>query len=193
MGGLGKSHKWITNFYRSFASRYFSRILLLLWFSLVLHGSNASAIDFKLGVGALENGDDRFHGVAVAHMSFSNQWLGQAYYWGRTQKPVTERNTMLTVGKQFDLSGSKSLRTAAGLTYLSETTEIKYADFPEENSKSTNTNGGLFLGVSWELYSMGATKFNVSWEGHLFPAGTAAILLVTGRKQVVALGGGVTF
>jgi hypothetical protein len=168
-----------------------SRILLLLGLSLVGASTGVSAMDFSLGAGAVESGDDRPHGIAIAGVGFANQWTVRGYLWGRTQRPVTETNTMLTVAKRHDVFSGKIIQVSTGLTVLAERTEIKFADYPEDNDESTSTNAGLQLGVSWDILASGPFKVTASWEGHLFPAGGAALLLVTGRKQVIGLTGGI--
>ncbi len=154
---------------------------------------SAVALDLSLGAGAVENGDDRGHGVAIAHMGFANGWMSRFYFWGRTQGPVVETNSMLTAAKRFDLFSGKTLRGAVGLTIMTETTEIKYKNYPQENTSATSTNGGLYLGLAYDLFSVSSVTFSASWDAHLFPAGSAMIALVTGRKQVLGLTAGTAF
>jgi hypothetical protein len=169
------------------------RVLLLMSLSLGALEESAVALDLSLGGGTVENGDDRGHGVAIAQLGFSNGWMGRTYYWGRTQGPVTETNHMLTAAKRFDLFGGKTLRGAAGLTVLSETTELKFKDYPEDNASATSTNAGVYLGLSYDLLAIKSVTINASWDAHLFPAGGAMLALVTGRKQVLGLSAGVAF
>jgi hypothetical protein len=168
-------------------------VLLLVSLSLVAGTEPTSALDFSAGLGAVENGDDRGHGVAIAQLGFSNGWLGRLYYWGRTQGPVTETNNMLTAAKRFGLFGGKTLRGAVGMTVMSETTEIKFKDYPDDNTSATSTNGGVYLGLDYDLFAIKSVTISASWDAHLFPAGGAMIALVTGRKQVLGVTAGVTF
>ena len=167
--------------------------LLLMTFSLAYPVVPALAVDMSLGGGSVENGDDRAHGVAIAQVGFSNGWMSRLYFWGRTQGPVNETNTMLTAAKRFDLFGGKTLHGAAGLTAMTETTDIAYKDFPNENTSATSTNAGVYFGLSYDIFSIKPVTVSASWDAHLFPAGSAIIALVTGRKQVLGLTASVPF
>ena len=169
------------------------RLLLVTTISPVTLSLPANALEFSAGIGSVESGDDRGHGAAIAHLGFSNGWMGRAYLWGRTQGPVTETSGILSAAKRFDLFGSKDLRGSYGFSALAENTTIKYKDYPEDSSNHTSTNFGVMLGMHYNLLSSKAMTVTASWDSHIYAAGDAIILLVTGRKQILGLTAGLAF
>jgi len=145
------------------------------------------AVEISAGLGALEEGDDRGRSAAIVAAAFSNNWWTKTYVWGRSYGPVTETAGIISVGKRFDLPGSKSLRSAIGFSSLAERTAIKYSDAPSESSSFTSTNFGLMLGINYEILKTKNVTITGTWDSHLFAAGEAIILLVTGRKQILGL------
>lgn len=145
------------------------------------------ALEISAGVGALEEGDDRGRGAAIIAATFTNNWIAKSYVWGRSYEPVTETAGILVIGKRFDLSGSKNVKPSIGFSTLAEHTAIKYEDAPDESTSYTSTNFGLMLGINYELMKTKSMTLSASWDSHLFAAGEAIILLVTGRKQILGL------
>ena len=150
------------------------------------------AADFSAGVGALEEGDDRGRGAAILHAGFSNNWASRLYIWGRSYGPVTETDGILTAGKRYDIFGSKNLHSMLGISVLAERTSITYKDAPSDSSTYTSTNVGLMLGLNYDLYKAKTINVSLSWDSHLFAAGQAVLLLVTGRKQIVGVTAGIS-
>lgn len=169
------------------------RILLLVTTSLVFIPERLFAFDISAGAGALEEGDDRVRPAAIVHMSFPNNYLSRAYIWGRSFGPVTETDGILSVGKRYDIFGSKSFGSVVGVSAMVEKTSVKYDEYPQESSTYTSTNVGLLLGLHYDLIASKRLKLAASWEAHVFPAGSAIIVLVTARKQILGLTAGVTF
>jgi hypothetical protein len=149
-----------------------------------------NAAEIQAGIGAVEEGDDRGRGALIVSGAFTNNWWSKAYLWGRSYGPVTETSGIISVGKRFDLFGSKSLHSTVGFTSLAEHAAINYKDAPSESSAYTSTNFGLTLGVHYDIIKMKNLTITGSWDSHLFAAGEAILLLVTGRKQIVGLTAG---
>ncbi|MEI6833089.1 MAG: hypothetical protein WCL28_03775 [bacterium] len=145
------------------------------------------AVEISAGIGALEEGDDRGRSAAILAAAFANNWWTKTYVWGRSYGPVTETAGIISVGKRFDFSGSKSLRSAIGFSSLAEHTAVKYSDSPSESSSFTSTNFGLMLGMHYDVFKTKNITITGSWDSHLFAAGEAILLLVTGRKQILGL------
>jgi hypothetical protein len=150
------------------------------------------AADVSAGVGAVEEGDDRGRGAFIMNVRFSNNWWTKTSVWGRSYGPVTETAGVMAFGKRFNLMGSKFLHSAVGVTSLAEHTSIRFKDSPSDSSSYTSTNLGLMLGLSYELYHTKYATLAASWDAHLFVAGEAGLLLVTGRKQILGLTAGIS-
>ena len=152
----------------------------------------AQAVDIATGIGAVEEGDDRGQAAAVVHVGFQNQWYSRFYVWGRSFGPVTETNGILSVAKQTGVFGSKSMMASAGVSLMANQTDITYKGYPEESSSYTNTNIGLLLGLRYDIITAKKFSLSASWDSHIFAAGDAVILLVTGRKQILGLTAGIS-
>lgn len=161
--------------------------VLVLVCAPLLGDSTGHAVEISAGIGALEEGDDRGRGAAIIAAAFTNNWWTKGYVWGRSFGPVTETAGILSVGKRFDLAGSKSLRSAIGFSSMAEHTAVKYDDAPSESSSFTSTNFGLMLGINYDIMKTKNVTITGTWDSHLFAAGEAIILLVTGRKQILGL------
>jgi hypothetical protein len=178
-------------------TKYFwvtQRIVTLVMVGTALIGApgRVKAANVSAGVGAVEEGDDRGRGAFILNLHFANNWWTKTSVWGRTYGPVTETAGVLAFGKRFDLFGSKTLHSAVGATSLAENTSIKFKDSPSDSSSYTSTNLGLMLGLSFELYQSKYATLAASWDSHLFVAGEAGLLLVTGRKQILGLTAGIS-
>ncbi len=157
-----------------------------------LLAQDARALDIAAGLGAVEQGDDRGQSAAIIHLGMQNQWYSRVYVWGRSFGPVTETNGILAAAKQTGVFGSKSIFASAGLSLMANQTAITYKDAPSENTSYTNTNVGLILGLRYSIVSTKTISLSASWDSHLYAAGDAVILLVTGRKQILGLTAGLS-
>lgn len=166
--------------------------LLMIAAVLISAPKKLAAAEVFAGVGAVEEGDDRGRGAFIINLRLANNWWTKTSLWGRSYGPVTETAGVLAVGKRFDLMGSKFLQSAVGVTSLAENTSIQFKDAPSESSSYTSTNLGLMLGLSYELYQTKYATLAASWDSHLFVAGEAGLLLVTGRKQILGLTAGIS-
>ena len=178
-------------------AKYFGivkRIVTLIMIAAIftVAPTRLKAADVSAGVGAVEEGDDRGRGAFIINVRFSNNWWTKTSVWGRSYGPVTETAGVLAFGKRFDLMGSKFLHSAVGVTSLAENTSIRFKDSPSDSSSYTSTNLGLMLGLSYELYHTKYATLAASWDAHLFVAGEAGLLLVTGRKQILGLTAGIS-
>ena len=171
-------------------NRIVTLIVIVATFTVV--PTKLKAADVSAGVGAVEEGDDRGRGAFIINVRFSNNWWTKTSIWGRSYGPVTETAGVLAFGKRFDVMGSKFLHSAVGVTSLAENTSIKFKDSPADSSSYTSTNLGLMLGLSYELYQTKYATLAASWDSHLFVAGEAGLLLVTGRKQILGLTAGIS-
>lgn len=158
----------------------------------ILAPSKLQAIDIATGIGAIEEGDDRGRAAAVLHLGFQNQWYSRFYVWGRSYGPVTETDAILSFAKQTGVFGSKSFTASAGVSLMANQTSITYKDYPDESTSYTNTNVGLLLGLKYDIVTGKRFSLAASWDSHLFAAGDAIILLVTGRKQILGITAGIT-
>ena len=164
--------------------------MLLIWMLVV--STKVTATEISAGVGALEEGDDRGRAAAVVQSVFSNNWWSKLYVWGRSYGPVTERSGLFVAGKRFDLFGSKDLRSSIGFSSLAEHTAITYKDTPSDSSSYTSTNFGVMFGVSYDVFKSKSMTISATWDSHIFAAGQAILLLVTGRKQIISVTAGIT-
>jgi hypothetical protein len=169
------------------------RILLISTASLGFIHTKSYAATITAGVGLLDEGDDHGRTAAMAHVDMANNWISRGYLWGRTYGPVTETSGILSAGKQTGIFGLKTLQAAVGASLMAEHTAIAYKGHTSENNTYTSTNVGLMLGLKYEIYSSKMITVSASWDSHLFAAGSAIILLVAGRKQIVGVSAGVMF
>jgi hypothetical protein len=113
--------------------------------------------------------------------------------WGRNFGPVEERSLLVSWGKVWTPFTTKIVSAMAGLSGLSETTRLKFKDYPQDNQDDTFYNGGIFFGLRC-AYNFGPVIVDSTWESTLLPAGvTGGILLAMGRKQILSLGVGAMF
>lgn len=176
------------------SDRYGSFIYLFsmaLMLTISVASPEAHALEVATGIGGVEEGDDRGQSAAILHLGLSSQWYSRFYIWGRSYGPVTETNGILAFAKQTEIFGSKSLTASAGFSLMANQTSISYKDYPQENSSFTNTNIGLLLGLRYNIVATKSFSLTASWDSHLFAAGDAVLLLVTGRKQILGLTAGV--
>lgn len=178
-----------TGLFQPFAKKMIRRLIFL---GLLALSTKLSAAEFTAGVGALEEGDDRGRAAAVVQSVFSNNWWTKLYIWGRSYGPVSERSGIFVAGKRFDLFGSKDLRSSIGFSSLAEHTAIDYKDAPSESSSFTSTNFGVMFGVSYDVFKTKNITISTNWDSHIFAAGQAILLLVTGRKQIISITAGIT-
>ena len=168
-----------------------SRGALLAMTLTILSHTSAHGAEFSMGIGALEEGDDRGRSAGILQATFANNWSSKFYLWGRTHGPVTETDGILAAAKRYDIFGSKNLHSSVGLSILAERTAIEYKDAPAESTSFTSTNVGLMLGLTYDVLRTKSLFVTASWDSHLFAAGEAVLLLVTGRKQVISVTAGI--
>ncbi len=167
------------------------RLLFSLILSLICLASFRleAAQGFSLGLGAIEETDERFRPAFWVQGLFADRWVLQLETYGRVQKPVTQTTHLLTFSRQFPLF--KLLLGRVGLALASESTTVKRLEGDERPSSATNTNVGLSLGIAWQ--SSSKLFVTAEWGSSLFPAGVAGIFLATARKQSFNLGMGWRF
>ncbi len=113
--------------------------------------------------------------------------------WGRNFGPVEERSLLVSVGKAWNPFTTKLVSTIAGVSGLSETTRLKFKDFPQDDENDTYYNGGVYFGLRCSN-NFGPVILDTTWESTLFPAGvTGGIFLAMARKQILSLGVGAMF
>jgi hypothetical protein len=171
------------------------RVLVLFAASPVFAPAPAQAIELGAGFAAVEEGDDRIRPAAALHLGLNNDWAGNAYYYGREFGPVKEETFLLNFVKNWSIFKSKFLAAHFGPCAMNEKTTLTFDDeFKDENRSENNFNAGAVYGISWSLpKSQGPLFLSVSWDSHIFAAGlNGGLLLSSGRKQTIALVGGMT-
>ena len=170
--------------------------------------ASAGTFDLGLGFAAIEAGDDRTRPAAALHVGIDDFWVGRAYWYGQEFGPVRETTTIVAAARQWGIFKSDSLVARFGVAVMDDRTVI---DFEEEDDSSPTTgtgtsdlpadvaednwNLGAEFGVAWRLPPKlsGPLFLEVGWDSHVFPAGSAAILLASGRRQALSLTMGVSF
>lgn len=174
---------------------HFNRLLASVSISLAfvaLFPKSSSAADLGTGVVAVEDGDDRFRPAAVLHFAAANGFITRAYAYGRDYGPVRERDFILSLGKRFDLS-NKTWQAHVSAALMSDTTELRYSEHPEDNASFTSTNVGMAFGIHWLFIDNKALQVRATWDSHVFPAGAAIIYLANARKSTLGLTVGIPF
>lgn len=166
-----------------------TRLLAFATISLAMLSTfttHAQATDLGTGLVAIEDGDDRFRPAAVLHVGSERGFLGRFYAYGRDYGPVKERNYVLSLSKRFDIS-SKTWQGIVGLAGLQDSTEVKFADHPEDNTSFSSTNVGMAFGIHWMFLDKKALQLKATWDAHVFPAGTGFVFLANARKSALGL------
>ena len=166
-----------------------SRLLLsLIWLvsSSMIPNSLYADTGLNLGLSAIEEGDERFRPALSLEAQWNDMWWTQLQTFGRRQAPVAQTSYLLGVGRSYGVFSSKALLARVGLALASESTAIERSTGGK--ASSTNTNVGLYLGLSWR--SSSRVYFQVDWGSAVFPAGISLIFLATARKQNVTAGVG---
>ena len=154
--------------------------VLLVAVLMITFETSASGVHVAVGLGAVEEGDDRPHPVISLGLSL-DPLVAKFHAYGRDFGAVEERTKILSIGKYFPLAMSKAFRGVVGLVAMQEETTITGVGGFSEG----RYNFGVLLGVGYVFGS----RFQVSldWDAHLFLAGTAGLFLATGRKEVIGL------
>lgn len=174
---------------------YLIRLLASASFSpafVMIIAKSSQAADIGTGIVAVEDGDDRLRPAAVIHFATAGGFYTRGYAYGRDYGPVRERDYILSMGKRFDLSG-KTWQGLVGAAVLSDTTELRYNDYPEENTRFTSTNFGMAFGLHWTFIDTKALQVRATWDSHVFPAGAAIVYLANARKSTLGLTAGIGF
>lgn len=153
---------------------------------------SVQAAELGTGLVAVEDGDDRFRPAAVLHFATAGGFISRAYAYGRDYGPVRERDYILSLGKRFDLP-NKSWQAQVAAAVMSDTTELRYSDHPEENTKFTSTNFGMAFGIHWLFVNSKSVQVRATWDSHVFPAGAAVIYLANARKSTLGITAGTSF
>lgn len=169
------------------------KIVQIFWISVLACLGKASAFKFGAGFSAIEEGDDRFRGAFMLHMAPNDFYFGRFYLYGRDHGPVKERTYLVNVSRRMQLDLFLPLTASVGLSLLKEDTKVSFSganSLYDEHDEQYNF--GASYGVYWTLDS-NPLYFSIGWESHLFPAGQAAIFLVTARKHALNLALGTSF
>ena len=151
-------------------------------------GSPAVAQQFAAGIGAVEQGDDRFRPAANIHVGFMESWYSQLHLWGRDFGPVKERSYLLGVYRRIGLHALEELQAIAGIAALLEETSLEYNNSEDEDRSDSRTNFGAAFGLLYDLPFDGPLYVNFAWQSHIFPAGfLGGLFLASGRKQTLSL------
>lgn len=159
-----------------------------------LGADTALAGNLSLRMGGVEETDDHVKPAVGVEFALESGWGFHYDYWGRKFGPVVEKRSQLSLFKKFFPFKGKSFAALTGLSYLEETTTIEFAGSDTEFDRDeTETNGGFVFGFTYAFFDKSSFDLHLYWNSSIYPAGDAAILLVTGRKQTFGLGGGFAF
>ncbi len=174
--------------------RRYIELMTILSLTLFLASPKKSmAYDLGLGLASVEEGDDRHRPAVMGHYGFLEKYFVHGYYFGRQKGPVTERSLILSANRYINIFGQfgwEFLKGSFGVTYLYEYIEIKFAGDSKNSSTENAFNFGLNLGLHGFVPLSGPFFVGGTWESSLFLAGEAGILMTTGRKQSIAVFGG---
>ena len=144
------------------------------------------AVDLGTGLVAIEDGDDRMRPAAVLQAASAGGYMGRFYLYGRDYGPVQERNYLLSLDKRFDIA-SKSLQGLVGVACLYDSTSIKFPENPEDDDNFSSTNIGGAFGLHWTFVETKVARLQLTWDGHVFPAGSGFIFLANARKSAIGV------
>ena len=161
----------------------------------LLYAMPVNAFSLGAGVAAVEEGDDRLRPAALVHAGWTENYMSNLIFYGRSFQDVTQQTMIFSSSKRGSVPGFKSLKASAGLFMIDEQTRIKAVD-PDTGKMMATENswtGGVVFGLEGHLLQIGRLKLRAAWESYLVPAGVnGLIFLATGRKQLFSLvmGGG---
>ena len=166
----------------------------LLVTTLLTLSTATYAFDLSVGAGGVEEGDDRLRPVGAFMLGLGESFVTKAFLWGRTYGPVTERSTVISLNYRFaPLGPSSMMRATMGAVYLSEYTSVEQG--PDAALAADEVNQaivGMAFGLDWTI-PFGPAFLRFNWDSNIFIAGTAGMLLSTGRKHMLSLGTGFRF
>jgi hypothetical protein len=168
--------------------------------------ATAGVFDLGVGFAAVEAGDDRTRPAAALHVGVGEFWVGRAYWYGQEYGPVREETTIVSVARQWGLFRSDSLVASFGVTLMDDRTTLDFDEGDDDGSgnaaddsapddvREDNLNVGAAFAVAWRLPPKlsGPLFVEAAWDSHVFPAGSAAIFLASGRRQALSLTIGVS-
>jgi hypothetical protein len=158
--------------------------LFILGALLLITPNRGHATDILAGIGSVDQGDDVRRPGAIFEVGINPSIFAGGFFFGRNFGPVKESAIVLNLGIKRRLFGNLPIKGRAGISLLDESTKISHSEFSRVEH---NYNPGIILGAGYSR-QFGRTLIQFVWDSHLYPAGiNGAILLATGRKQIVAL------
>lgn len=143
---------------------------------------------FSLGIGAIEEGDERYRPEWIARALINSSVYSELHYYGRIQGRIRQSTQMLTIAYNYPILGSKYLAGRAGGAMTRDESVIRSAD-PELPTRSKQAyNFGAYFGLGVQTSGKWCVAFD--WNNAQFLAGSSGILLATARKQSLSLGVG---
>lgn len=164
-----------------------SLAILLFWFA---KPSPAFAHYFSLGLAAVESGNDRFRPAASASVGVGSIAFADVSLWGRSMGPIEEESMLVTLGGKWPLGVSR-LYVSVGISAVREETNINFASEYGGPEKEVSLSHGISLGTGFTLFRIKNFRSDVTWVSNIYPAGSIAILLAHGRKQLITLSSGI--
>lgn len=175
-----------------FIQNYYIKIAYC--FLMIGMSCNAFGLEMTSKLTLVEETDDSFKPGVGFDVVTASGWGCGLLYWGRDFGPVSERRYQGSFYKKMAPFAHKQIFASLGLAVLNESTEIEYpSSVSSYDTSEEEWNGGGFFGIYYKLTSKPGFSAELHWESALYPAGQAAILLVTGRKQNIGLSAGVKF
>jgi hypothetical protein len=168
------------------------RSLTRLLIPLLLMSSSAAAWDIAGGIAGVEEGDDRYRPAAALHLGFTDYLYLRNYMYGRSIGPYTERTTVTSLNYRFAPIASANVRAGIGATTLVEQSIYNSDNSEEESESKSQFNFGGSFGLAYVM-PWQRVHLSFNWDAHIYPAGSSAILLATGRKHMIGITTGFKF
>ena len=163
---------------------------MFIQFNCALTETNLYARSFALGSSQMEEGDNlRKFGTQIQIISHNKTFHFD--YVPMKMGPITKKTILLNLSKQIKLPKFQKLKALVGFSSLVQHTQIVIPTMNIDDSE-TSYNLGVNYGLSFDIKLMKSLSFFANWNSHIFPAGLASLLLVTGRKEIIALGIGLS-
>lgn len=165
---------------------HLARLLVLSW---LVQAAPAFAFELGAGFAAVEEGDDRVRPGMSLHVGVNEFYASRLYYYGREFGPVREETYIASFVRRWGVFKSNAVTANFGFALMDERTQLEFEGTDaSENDSEDNYNVGAAMGIAWSLpKGTGPLYASVSWDSHVFLAGTGGLLLSTGRKQTISL------